>query len=105
MAASSKSKGKTPLSKGKTPLSKGKTPLSKRMMPRDVATRWNYTYEMLNFTYTYRVPYDELCGNRDMKIRKYEIEDYEWEIVRQLADILKVSWSIVLITLIKAEVV
>jgi len=68
---------------------KGKTPLSKQMMPWDVATRWNY--EMLNFVYAYRVPYNELCRNHDMKIRKYEIEDYEWEIVRQLADILKVS--------------
>ena len=62
------------------------------MMPRDVATRWNYTYEMLNFTYNYRDTYNKLCANRNMKMRKYEIEDYKWEIVRQLADILKVNW-------------
>ncbi len=72
--------------------SQGKKPLSKQMMPRDVATRWNYTYEMLNFAYNYRDAYNELCANRDMKMRKYEIKDYEWEIVRQLADILKVNW-------------
>ncbi len=60
------------------------------MMPRDVTTRWNYTYEMLSFAYTYRDAYNELTRNRDMKMRKYEIEDSEWEIVKQLADVLKV---------------
>jgi hypothetical protein len=71
--------------------SKGDKPLSNRMMPRDIATRWNYTYEMLSFAYTYRDAYNELTGNRDMKMRKYEIEDDDWEIVKQLADVLKVS--------------
>jgi len=71
--------------------SKGKKPLSKWIMPRDVATRWNYTYEMLNFTYTYREAYNELCANQDMKMRNFEVEDREWEIVKQLADILKVK--------------
>jgi hypothetical protein len=72
--------------------SQGKKPLSKRMLPRDVATCWNYTYEMLNFAYTYHDAYNELCANREMKMRKFEIEDNEWEIVRQLADILKVNY-------------
>jgi len=71
--------------------SKGDKPLSNRMMPRDIATRWNYTYEMLSFAYTYRDAYNELTSNRDMKMRKYEIEDDDWEIVKQLADVLKVS--------------
>jgi len=74
-----------------TSKSQGKTPLSKWMMPRDVATRWNYTYEMLNFAYTYRDAYNELSSNRDMKMRKFEIEDHEWEIVKQLAEVLKVN--------------
>jgi hypothetical protein len=60
------------------------------MMPRDVATHWNYTFEMLSFAYTYRDAYNELTSNQDMKMRKYEIEDLEWEIVKQLADVLKV---------------
>lgn len=68
----------------------GKKPLSKRMMPRDIETRWNYTYEMLSFAYIYREPYNELTSNRDMKMRSYELEDEEWEIVNQLAKVLKV---------------
>jgi hypothetical protein len=71
--------------------SKREKPLLKRMMPRDVATHWYYTYEMLNFAYNYREAYNELTGNREMKMRKYEIEDSKWEIVKQLADVLKVS--------------
>jgi len=69
---------------------KNDKPLSKRMLPRDVAARWNYTYEMLHFAYTYQDAYNELTSNREMKMRKYEIEDQEWEIVKQLADVLKV---------------
>jgi hypothetical protein len=46
---------------------------------------------MLNFAYTYRDAFNELTSNRDIKMRKYEIEDSEWEIVKQLADVLKVS--------------
>jgi len=33
-----------------------------------------------------------LSKSQSKKMRKYEIEDYKWEIVRQLADILKVNW-------------
>lgn len=74
-------------------ISEGLKPLSKRMMPWDVATRWNYMYEMLSFAYAYRGVYNELTANRDMKMRRYEVEDDEWEIVRQLAEVLKVRES------------
>jgi len=71
---------------------KGKVLLSKQMMPRDVATRWNYTYEMLSFAYTYREAYNKLTSNQEMKMRKLELSDKEWEIVNQLASVLKVSF-------------
>ena len=69
----------------------GNKPLSRWMMPRDVAIHWNSTYEMLSFAYTYRQAYNELTDNRGMKLRKYEVLDPEWEIVNQLAKVLKVS--------------
>ncbi|KAF8952903.1 hypothetical protein BDZ97DRAFT_1601526, partial [Flammula alnicola] len=43
---------------------KGKQPLSTRIMPRDVTTRWNYTYEMLDFAYTYRDAYNQVTANQ-----------------------------------------
>jgi hypothetical protein len=76
---------------------KGLKPLSARMMPRDVLTRWNYTFKMLSFALDYRTVYNELTANRAMKMRKYEITDNEWNIVKQLADVLKVSNTFVII--------
>jgi hypothetical protein len=75
----------------KEAVEQGKTHLSSRMIPRDVAVRWNSTYEMLSFAYTYRQAYNELTDNRGMKMRKYEVSDSEWEIVNQLAKVLKVG--------------
>jgi hypothetical protein len=70
---------------------KRRTPLAKRMIPRDVKTRWNYTYEMLDFAYTYRNAYDEVTANCDMSMRNHELSKEEWKIVKDLADVLKVS--------------
>jgi hypothetical protein len=61
------------------------------MLPRDVRTRWNATYTMLDEAYTLRAAVNKITEMRDMKLRKYEIEAHEWEILRQLRDLLKVS--------------
>ena len=45
------------------------------MMPRDVSTRWNSTYDMLNFALDYRVAIDSISSNRDLNLRKYELQD------------------------------
>jgi len=60
------------------------------MMPRDVRTRWNSTYDMLKFSYTYRDAIDKLTGERALKLRDYELTEGEWEIVKQLRDSLRV---------------
>jgi hypothetical protein len=60
------------------------------MIPRDVRTRWNATYDMLEFAYQYRKAINIITDIREMKLRLYEIEAHEWEIVRQLRDLLKV---------------
>lgn len=63
--------------------------LKLRMMPRDVSTRWNSTFDMLDFALTYRVAIDEITSNRDLNLRKHELEDEEWEIAERLRDSLK----------------
>ncbi|KIM36076.1 hypothetical protein M413DRAFT_46004, partial [Hebeloma cylindrosporum] len=40
--------------------------LNERIMPRDVSTRWNSTYDMLKFALHYRVALDAIAGERDM---------------------------------------
>jgi len=46
---------------------------------------------MLDFAYQYKTAINKITDIRDMKLRDYEIEASEWEIVRQLRDLLKVS--------------
>ena len=67
-----------------------KKPLSVRIMPRDVSTRWNSTYEMLKFAYLYREAIDKVTGEHAMKLRDYELLESEWDTVKQLWDSLKV---------------
>lgn len=59
-------------------------------MPRDVSTWWNSTFDMINFAVEYRLALDEITGERDMKLRKYELSEAEWGIASQLRDTLKV---------------
>jgi hypothetical protein len=68
--------------------------LKSRIMPRDVTTRWNSMYDMLEFALKYREAIDIITGDRDMKLRKYEMDEEEWEVARQLCQVLKVRSSL-----------
>ena len=60
-------------------------------MPQDVRTRWNLTYDMLDFAYEYKDALNKITALREMKLRDYEIEPEDWEVVKQLRDLLKVG--------------
>lgn len=60
------------------------------MMPRDVSTRWNSTYDMLNFAVTYRPAIDTMTAARDLGLRNYELDGAEWKLAGDLREILKV---------------
>jgi hypothetical protein len=62
-------------------------------MPRDVSTRWNSTYDMLEFAVEYREALDSITGNQRMKLRQYELSEEDWEIATKLRDVLKVGFS------------
>ena len=59
-------------------------------MPRDVTTRWNSTYDMLEFAVKYRSAIDDITGDKSANLRKYELDDDEWTITMQLQNTLKV---------------
>ena len=60
-------------------------------MPRDVKTRWNSTLDMLDFAVQYIPAIDTITGDHDMKLRQYELSKDDWDMARQLRDVLKVS--------------
>ena len=62
-----------------------------RIMPRDVTTRWNSTYDMLTFALEYRKAIDILTADRQNELRNYELSEREWTIAAQLSNVLKVS--------------
>jgi hypothetical protein len=65
-------------------------------MPRDVTTRWNSTYDMVEFAVKYRAAIDAMTAARDLDLRKYELIPEEWEIAKELRDVLKVGGLIFL---------
>ena len=61
------------------------------LMPRDVSTQWNSTYDMLAYALKHRKAVDSITQGRELGLRKFELADHEWETVEQLHDVLKVS--------------
>ena len=57
-------------------------------MPQDVSTRWNSTFDMLDFALDYRVAINSISSNQDLNLRKYELLDNEWEVAEALHDTL-----------------
>lgn len=62
------------------------------MMPRDVATRWNSTFDMLDFAIRYQKPLQNITSNLDLNLRQYELSREEWKTSQQLRDVLKVIY-------------
>ena len=66
--------------------------LDARMMPRDVRTHWNSTFDMLDFAVEHAEALDTITADRELKMRQYELSDEDWDIARQLRDVLKVNF-------------
>ena len=61
------------------------------MMPRDVATRWNSMFNMLNFSLKYRPAINTMTATRDFDLHKYKLAPADWRIAGELRDVLRVS--------------
>ncbi|KAJ7234788.1 hypothetical protein C8J57DRAFT_1000438, partial [Mycena rebaudengoi] len=60
-----------------------------RIIPRDVRTRWNSTYDMLCFAERYRAVIDSITSDKTYKLRQYELDDEEWLIIGDLIHVFK----------------
>ncbi|KAF8180266.1 hypothetical protein K438DRAFT_1453371, partial [Mycena galopus ATCC 62051] len=60
-----------------------------RIIPRDVATRWNSTHDMLEFAVEYAQVIDSITGERGSPLRKFELTRAEWRIAKDLVKIFK----------------
>lgn len=64
--------------------------LGHRMMPWDVSTQWNSTYDMLLFALKYQHTLNVITEDHEMKLCQYEMDDEEWGIAKELCDVLEV---------------
>jgi hypothetical protein len=60
------------------------------IIPQDVQTRWNSTYDMLIFTYKHQKAFDNFTGDRGNDLHQFELKENDWGLVKQLCDILEV---------------
>ena len=67
--------------------------LEPRMMPRDVSTRWNSMYDMVNFASEYHTALNVMTTDHDMNLRQFELTKKEWGMATELCEVLQVRLS------------
>ena len=64
--------------------------LGQWIMPRDITTHWNSMFDMLTFALEYCDALVKIAGEKDLKLRKYEMDEDEWNLASQLCKVLEV---------------
>ncbi len=62
--------------------------LPPKKLPRDVSTRWNSTYDMLNIALQYKRVVRDITG--EDALLDYTLTNGEWETLENLRDVLSV---------------
>ncbi|KAF9226431.1 hypothetical protein BS17DRAFT_698806, partial [Gyrodon lividus] len=68
------------------------------LMPCDVVTHWNKTFDMLEYAWKHREAVDTVIQCSDLGLRRFKLTNHKWKFVKQLYSILKdttlfFSWS------------
>jgi len=69
----------------------GKLNMTTQNIPYDMATRWNSTFDMLDFALEYQKAIKAMVSDPDHGLSQNAMSLQEWKIVVQLCDVLKVS--------------
>jgi hypothetical protein len=64
--------------------------LPHHMMPCNVSTQWNLTFNMLNFAIEYCLAINTMAATWDFDLHKHELVPAEWRIAGELCDVLQV---------------
>lgn len=64
--------------------------LPPRVLPRDVKTRWNSTYDMINAALAYRRAIHEFTLDETNGLLDFVLSTEEWNILMDLRDVLLV---------------
>jgi hypothetical protein len=62
------------------------------LIPHDVKTCWNSMYNMLTVAFDYCTVINDITANKSLKLRCYELDDQDWEVVVDLLRVLKVCF-------------
>jgi hypothetical protein len=66
--------------------------MTSQIMPRDVVTRWNSTFNMLEFALEYQAAIRAIVGNDELGLDKYGLTAQEWRIAKQPCEVLQVNY-------------
>jgi len=56
--------------------------------------RWNSMYDMLLFASNYREAIDIITADKALKLRKFELDDEDWQAIEDLASVLSVCYGL-----------
>ncbi|KIM62896.1 hypothetical protein SCLCIDRAFT_118637, partial [Scleroderma citrinum Foug A] len=60
-----------------------------KRMPRDVSTRWNSAFDMVDFGVSYDQVIESLTDKRRLGLAEFAIDKHEWDLLKQLHEVLK----------------
>ena len=60
-------------------------------MPRDIATCWNLTFDMLDFAIQYWKALDQMTSDKKNDLWDFELDKDEWKLASELHNMLDVS--------------
>ncbi|KAJ3753120.1 ribonuclease H-like domain-containing protein, partial [Lentinula raphanica] len=61
-----------------------------QILPRDVATRWNSTFDMLSAFIRMKEPVTMFLDRSSNKLAEYALDNEEWEAIEGLVSVLKI---------------
>ena len=62
------------------------------IIPHDVKTRWNLTFDMVKMSFKFCPAIDNITANKSLKLCKYELDDDDWKVIGDLLQVLKVCF-------------